>query len=366
MATRKGDGSLFEDKVMGRWVGRVELGTGPGGKRRRKTVYGATKAEAREKLKQLRRDREDDKLNVGRDWTTGEWLNWWLDNIVPGTVTPASERMYRQVVRTWVEPFIGKVPLPKLRPEHVVEMMRALERQGLSANTQGKARTILRRSLRIAERHGRVNRNVAALTDPPKLSGHKLDDSLSAEEAAKVIQAAEGDRLGALAVFVLAIGARQGEALDLRWSDLDLDAGVVSIHGTKSASSDRKVALPGFVADALKEHRRRQRNERMAAPKWADQSLVFATKIGTRIDGKNAWQWWNDLTVSAGVGKRRFHASRHTAATLMLNAGVPLEVVSKTLGHSGLAITSDIYAKVRPELQRKAADAMEALLGAGR
>ncbi len=93
-----------------------------------------------------------------------------------------------------------------------------------------------------------------------------------------------------------------------------------------------------------------------------DPQLVFATPIGTRYHGKNAWDWWNRLTVRAGVGRRRFHATRHTAATLMLNAGVRLEVVSETLGHSGFAITKDIYAKVRPELQRTAADAMEQLL----
>jgi len=74
-------------------------------------------------------------------------------------------------------------------------------------------------------------------------------------------------------------------------------------------------------------------------------------------------RWWHDLTMRAGVGRRRFHASRHTAATLMLNAGVPLEVVSETLGHAGLAITKDVYAKVRPQLQQQAADVMQTLLG---
>jgi integrase len=74
-------------------------------------------------------------------------------------------------------------------------------------------------------------------------------------------------------------------------------------------------------------------------------------------------RWWHDLTIAAGVGRRRFHASRHTAATLMLNNGVPLEVVSATLGHAGLAITADIYAKVRADLQRTAADVMQRVLG---
>ena len=150
--------------------------------------------------------------------------------------------------------------------------MRALEAQGRSPTTQAIARTILRRSLRHAERFGRVTRNVAALTDPPKRSGHKLDDSLSAEEAAQVIQAAKGDRLGALAIFVLSTGARQAEVLDLRWGDLDLDAGIATIHGTKSRSSDRKIALAPFVVTALRDHRKRQAVEHLAARSWPTRS----------------------------------------------------------------------------------------------
>jgi integrase len=112
----------------------------------------------------------------------------------------------------------------------------------------------------------------------------------------------------------------------------------------------------------LRRHRTAQREERIAAKIWADSDLIFTTSIGTRIHRRNVLRWWHELTITVGVGRRRFHASRHTAATLMLNNGVALEVVSATLGHAGLAITSDVYAKVRPELQRTAADAMERLL----
>lgn len=361
MTRRYGEGSIYQDR--GRWVGTLRVGDGPGGRPRRKRVSGKTKSEVRDKLRQLARDRDDGKLTPGREWTTGQWLDWWADNILPGTIKPRTEQQYRQVVRTWIKPHIGKVPLSKLTAEHVVDMLRALERRGLSAGSQAHARTILRRALRHAERFGRVNRNVAALVDPPKRGGHRIDDALSPEEAAKVIKVAADDRLGALAAFVLATGARQGEALGMRWSDIDLDAGIATVHGTKTKASVREVALPAFVVTALRDHRKRQNIERMAAPMWADPDLVFATTIGTRLQGGNALRWWQKQTVAAGIGKRRFHASRHSAATLMLNAGVPLEVVSATLGHAGLFITSDIYAKVRPALQRTAADAMERVLG---
>ena len=373
--TRYGEGSVFADKTKpGRWYGFVEVGRDADGRRLRKKVTGVSKREVRDRLRQLTVARHAGTLKVDAPKpvrqvgkSTGEWLAFWLDDVLPGTVAANTETAYRQIVKDWVVPYVGDIPLDDLAPEHVVAMMRALERRGLSPTTQKKARTILRRALTIAQRWGKVANNAAALTDPPKNAGESMtDDALDADEAARVLQAAKGDPLEALAVLVLAVGVRQGEALELRWSDLDLDAGTATIHGTKSTASDRTVALPGFVVDALRRHRTRQREDRLAAKIWGDPDLVFTTSIGTRIHRRNVLRWWHSLTIRAGVGRRRFHASRHTAATLMLNNGVPLEVVSATLGHAGLAITADVYAKVRPDLQRTAATAMEQVLGGGR
>jgi integrase len=242
-------------------------------------------------------------------------------------------------------------------------MMAGMRRRKLAPRTIAYARAVLRMTLAHAEMHGRVSRNVAALVPAPRKAATKLDDALDSDEAARVLQAAKSDPLEALAVLVLATGLRQGEALRLRWVDLDLDAGTLHVVKAKTAAGVRKISLPGFAVASLRDHRARQRTARMAASRWDDPGLVFTSPVGTQLDRSNVLRWWYDLTVRAGVGRRRFHASRHTAATLMLNNGVPLEVVSATLGHAGLAITADVYAKVRPELQRKAADAMQNVLG---
>jgi integrase len=363
MATsRYGQGSIYRNQD-GLYVGSVELPAGPDGHRQRRRMKARTKAELLTKMRDAARQRDEGTLVTGRPQTTGEWLDFWVTTILPGTVAASTERQYRETVRDWINPHIGKVPLAKLGPEHVVSMMRALEAKGLSPSTVRTARTILRRGLTIAERYRKVSRNAAALTDAPRHAESKLDDALDADQAAAVLQTASGDRLEALAVLVLAMGVRQGEALDLRWSDLDLDATTMRVIGTKTTASVRTVALPAFVVDALRRHRVRQLEERLAAPMWGDPDLVFTTTIGTRIHRRNALRWWHQLTIAAGVGRRRFHASRHTAATIMLNNGTPLEVVSATLGHAGLAITADVYAKVRPELQRTAADTMQRVLG---
>lgn len=357
-----GDGGISFDETAGLWVGTVDLAP-LDGKRRRVKRKAKTKAALAAKLREVQRTRDDGLPVVDQQATTGAWLTFWVDKVLPGTVAASTEGQYRQTVKDWIVPYVGTVPLAKLRPEHVVDMMRSLEAKGLSPTTQRKARTILRRALGQAERFGRVTRNVAALTDAPKDGGSKVDDALDAESAVQVLDAARGDRLEALAVLVLAVGVRKSEALDLRWADLDLDAATVTVIKSKTDAGVRRIGLPPFAVTALRQHRAAQAAEQLAAWRWDDPGLVFTTTVGTRIHGRNALRWWHDLTIRAGVGRRRFHASRHTAATLMLNNGVSLEVVSATLGHAGLAITSDIYAKVRPELQRTAATAMDRVLG---
>ena len=357
MARQYGAGSVYEDKARGCFVAQVMVD----GHRRR--VYAPTKALARAKAAELVYQKDRGGV-VAAGGTTAQWLNDWLDDVLPGTVAASTEAQYRQVVKDWVAPYVGRMPLAKLGPEHVLRMMRQLEAKGLSPTTVATARKVLRRALRQAEQYGKVARNVAAIVDPPKGAGRpKTDDTMTADEADRVLAAAAGDRLEALAWVVLFLGLRQAEALGLRWEDVDFAHGVLEVAGTKTKGSNRALPLPAKVAEAWRGHPARQRQERMAAPLWADADLVFTSTVGTVVDRWRASDWWHKLCERAGVGHRRFHSSRHTAATLMLNNGVPLEVVSKILGHSGLSTTADVYARPGAAMLQKAADAMDRLLG---
>jgi integrase len=367
MATsRYGEGSITYDAAKGLYVGRVELGVDAAGRRARGKVKAKTKVALRAKMRELHAARDTGVPVADGRTTTGAWLRTWLTDVLPRTVQPGTVTNYTNVVDAYVVPYVGDVPLVKLTPEHVERMMTALEAKGLSARTVALSRTVLRRALQVAVRRGRLVRNVAALTDAPPRASVKVDDALDASGASAVLTAASGDRLEALAVLVLAVGLREGEALSLRWADVNLDTGTLSVTASKTPAGARTIALPPIATDALRAHRGRLAAEQLAASDWDDHGLVFPSTRGTRMDRRRVLRWWHELTVRAGVGRRRFHASRHTAATLMLNAGVPLEVVSATLGHAGLAITADVYAKVRPQLQRRAADAMETVLGGGR
>jgi integrase len=360
-----GEGSVYYLEDRGLYAVAMELEPADG-KRRRVVVKAKTKKAALDKMKEKRRLLDQGLPLPDNSTTTGGWLTWWLSDVLPGTVKDGTLTNYTDIVNAYVIPHVGNVPLARLGPEHVQSMMRSLERAGRAPRTVSLARTVLRRSLTDALRWSKVSRNAAALVRAPRKTKTKTDDALSANEAAAVLKAASGDRLEALAVLVLAVGMRQGEALSLRWDQIDLKAGTVKVTESKTDAGRRTVALPPFAVAAMKAHLARQREERMAADYWDDPALVFTSSIGTKLDRRNVLRWWHDLTVRAKVGRRRFHASRHTAATIMLNNGVTLEVVSATLGHAGLAITSDIYAKVEPKLQRTAADAMEGVLGGSR
>ncbi len=363
-----GEGSVYWEESRQRWAGAyfVQVGT----KRARRLVRATTQAEA---IRLLRKAQAGGPpapkaaaKGSGGGMTTGEWLDRWVDKVLPQAgIAAVTQRNYTETVRAWIKPYVGDIPLADLGPEDVLAMMTELEAKGLSPNSRRLARTTLRRALGHAERFGHVGRNVAALTDAPKGTEPKTDDTLSAAEADRVLEAAKADRLGALAVLVLMVGVRQGEALRLRWEHLDLEGehGMAHIPGTKSKTSVRDVPLPAIVVEALRQHRQSQRLERVAAKYWRDGGLVFATPIGTAYDRWRALRWWHLLLDAAGVDQRRFHASRHTAATLMLNNGVPLEVISRILGHASLAITSDIYAQPGAEMLRSGADAMDRLFG---
>lgn len=371
-----GEGSVYQRARDGKWVGAVDLGRDAQGRRIRRSVVRKTKREALAQMDSLRR-------HGGRPGvpapsaTVAEFLAWWTANVLPGSVKESTERDYQGVIDRYILPHIGRYRVERLAPGHVLSMLRALEDRGLSARSRQYARAVLRRSLRHAERDGLVTRNVAALVDGPKSASTKLDDALTAAEAKAVLYTAEGDRLEALAILVLRLGLRKGEVLALQWPGIDLINRELTIAGTlkfrageglyvdttKTSAGKRTLPLIADTYDALLDHQRRQSLERQAAGEsWEQSGFVFTTPRGRPIHLSDAWDWWRHLCERAGVGKRRFHASRHTAATLMLDQGVPLEVVSAILGHAGLAITADVYAKVTADSKRRALSKLDQAL----
>ena len=291
MARRgSGEGGIFQRESDGRWVATVELGKGPNGKRLRKTVYGSTKRQVQAKLKAAQDARDKGIVTTGGNVTVSAWLDQWLDGLdATAKLKASTRRSYREVVNLYVRPYLGHIRLARLTPEDVEKMGRALAEAGKSGNTQRLARTILRRALGQAERRGYVARNVVALTDAPAVN---VDERpvLTPEQVKQLFDALHDDRLLPLYVVAIHTGLRQGELLALRWSDIDLEAGTLTVTGTldrrirqrtdpKTDKSRRSVPLTPQAMEALQVHQVRQNLE---GTQGSD-DLVFTSARGTAL-----------------------------------------------------------------------------------
>jgi integrase len=361
-ARGKGEGSVFK-RADGYWCGKVEAGRTPEGKRRRLTVVRRYKADVLSALDDLKRLAEQGVV-PDRSRTVATFLDWWLDTVVAGDVTESSLREYRKRVAR-IKRAMGHVRLDKLGPLHVQSFATTLAADyPRSPKTVASTLSTLKRALRYAVGAELLARNPAEHVKPPRAAAAtKVDDAMTAAEAEAVLAAArDDDALGAFWWLAMTYGFRLGELTGLRWGDTDLDGGTLTVRRSKTAAGERTVPLTDEAAAVLRDHRRRQKVASVAG-------LVFSRADGRQLSGQYIGPRWAELLTRAGVehicrncgtdepcstSVRRFHASRHTAATLLLNRGVKLEVVSAILGHASLAITSDIYARVRGDLVRSA------------
>ena len=376
MAARRGrgEGSITK-RSDGRWMAQADLGW-QDGKRRRKTVYGRSKREVQEKLRDVLHRKEHGLPPVPEQETVGAFLHRWLESRQSRVRRRTLER-YEYVVRAHLLPHLGRIRLAKLTPQDVVACLRRVEAVG-SAYTARGAREILRTALNQAVRWELVSRNVAALTDAPRHRARQIEP-LTPGQASTLLAAVADHRLEALITVAVGLGLRQGEALGLRWEDVDLHAGVLAVRQTlecagteprfgepKTTRSRRTISMPGIVADALRRHRTRQLEDRLAAgARWRDCGLVFTTTIGTPIDKSGLHKDFKAILRTAGLPDIRYHDLRHTAATLLLAQGVDPRTIMETLGHSQISLTLNTYAHVMPALQRDAAAKMDEILRAG-
>jgi integrase len=400
-----GDGSAYQ-LSDGRWRAEVTIGwerLSDGRKKRvRRYVYGATEAQAKLERRQLLIKREQGELPIGDQVTVRGWVTYWLDEIAVHRNKAKTIESYRTLIDRWIVPTIGDVRLRSLQPEHV-EQLHAAMRAGrehrqvrkdgtervtparpLAASTILQAHHVLSRALKVAHQRGKVKRNVASLVDAPSVAGRRAEHYLQRDQAREFLRAVEDRWNGARWSAALAVGLRQGEALGLLWDlDVDLGEGVVRVQrqlqrrrgGTlelvpypKTKSGRRAIALPPPLAAVLRRHRAEQQQTRAALDEWrghddlpglpAGAGLVFCTRLGRALEPRADYEEWRSLLAVIGADAIPQHASRHTAATLMLQQGIDPKVVSAILGHASMQITRDLYQHITPELARDAADLM--------
>lgn len=414
----RGEGSITK-RPDGRWMARVDLGWRDG-KRRYKAYYGRTRATVQDKLRKALGDVQAGIELPDERQTVEQYLRSWLQH-VEKRLRPRAFATYQQAVDLHLVPGVGKIPLARLSPQHLQAWFTEHQAAGATARTIRYARTVLRAALNQALRWGLISRNAAALVEPPRHVARQIQP-LNPDQARALLAVAEDHRLGGLVSVALALGLRLGEALGLRWTDVDLDGGVVRVGQAlersggdpvarkglymerramlaaakkqdvklsdeqrerlaairkqllaartvtrftepKTVRSRRAVRLPDIVTGRLKRHRTKQLEERLLAGKqWQDSGLVFTTTIGTPLHPRNVAREFKGMLANAELPGIRFHDLRHTAATLLLAQGVDPRTIMETLGHSQISLTLNTYSHVLPALQANAATKMDAIL----
>jgi integrase len=396
-----GRSSILRDE-QDRWQGFVSMGRRPDGRRDRRHVRGRTRAEVIAKVRELERQRDAGlPLATGRVPTVEEWVTFWLDHIAVHQLRPRTWEDYWSRTRAWIIPCLGDCRLDRLSPVRVEGLYSLMVQHGLAPSSVVFAHHVLSSALQAAVRRGLVVVNVCRLVDKPSRTAGEVEP-LTLVEVRQVLDVAQRRRNGVRWVLALGLGLRQGEALGLLWRHVDLEAGTLRVawqlqqlrwrHGCddpsscaldhrpmarasqcpkrhaggfhllppKSARSRRTIILPDPLVAELAEHRRRQLAERLALGErwrgWDAGELVVARPDGRPVSPHQDHLEWKQLLAVAGVPYVGVHVARHTAATLLLQQGVPVRVVIDILGHARLSQTVATYLHTPHELAVNAAE----------
>jgi integrase len=365
-----GEGSIYQ-RQDGRWAASITLEN-----RKRKTFYGKTRKEVQEKLKVALHEQQQGTLATGPQQTIKAFLEHWLEEVHKPNIRLASYRIYHVSLNKHILPVIGHVQLQKLTAQQVQALYARKVKEGFSSSVIRTMHGLLHKALDQAVSWKLISNNVCDGVSLPRAVRHEIHP-LTKEQAQKLLETAQGHRLEGLLTVALATGMRRGELLSLRWQDVNIDDMSLQVRRTvgkfkggyvenepKTSKSRRRIVLPQFVVDVLKQHRIHQLEGRLRAGEaWIDRDLVFCNANGDYIPFTSLTTMFNALLEKAGLPHVRFHDLRHSAATILLTMGVHPKVVQELLGHSQISMTLDIYSHVIPSMQREAMNKLDDWFG---
>ena len=307
--------------------------------------------------------------------TLNTFLRQWLD-IHKSTLGPKTAPRYEQLARDYILPELGEIKLRELRLDAIEAHYQTLTKMGLSSRSVRFVHSILHKSLNDAIRRGYLSFNPvqgAILPRPDQKEMQILDE----DEVMRFLIVVQGNRREALYNIAVKTGMRQGELLALKWSDLDWKRGTIRVQrqvqripgegmvfrAPKTKASLRTIQLGEQTLDTLRNQRTRLELEKaVAGERWQEHNLIFPSTVGTPMGASNLLKDFKKQLEKAKLRDIRFHDLRHTAASLMLNYGVPVLVVSKILGHSKTSTTLDVYGHLIPVMQEQAARIMDEVI----
>ena len=364
----KNDGSLYKRR-NGTWRALVSVN----GKRISHTAE--TKAECQRWIRLMLHQ-----LDQGWDYASGtvpldEYLYQWL-NTHKVTLRDHTTHRYNQLIRDHIVPNIGENKLKDLTLAGVERFYSLLIETGIGVRTIREVHAVLHKALKKAVRYGYIQNNPVHGASLPRYT-HAEMQVFDESQVTQFLVASHNTVHEALFHLAVVTGMRQGELFGLNWSDLKWNSGILYIKRQvqrvpgqgwkfiepKTKAGRRTVRLGEETLQFLREYRERQRAyKEKVGERWQDHELIFPSSVGTPLNPSNLRRVFNRTLDVAGLSRIRFHDLRHTAASLMLNHGIPVIVVSKILGHAKPSTTMDIYGHLIHEMQGEAVQVMEELV----
>jgi integrase len=360
-----GDGSITR-RADGRWMGRFYAWTSSG-TRKRVTVYAKTRQQAADKMREAQERNRQGIPVPDRVWKLGEWLDYWLANVVAVNRRPATHALYEINTRLYLKPALGKISLTRLSASRVQAFLNVQLATGQSIRNVQIMKTVLSSALTRAMREELVMRNVARLAELPAWERQPITP-WTATETRQFLNVAQTDPLYPAFVLLLLYGLRRGEVLGLRWQDIDEDnqeihirqqiqrvTGELRLGPIKTSAGRRDLPLLPQAKDALAARRDRQAADHLALGEaWQDTGLIFTTRTGRPIEPRNLVRSFHRICDANGLRAAKVHHLRHTTATLLKNLGVPARDAQLILGHSRMTVTLEIYTHEDKQAQRDA------------
>lgn len=379
-----GEGSISRRK-NGTFEGRVTVGFNPStGKQIRKSVYGRTQKEVREKMAALQSQYANastmDEIDaVGM--TLGEWLDSWLADYIQD-VKPGTKDSYASIVDNHIRPALGKIPLQKLKPPMIQKFYNQLREKGLSPKYIKNIHGVLHRALDVAIKIEFIEKNYTSVCSLPKANAREIHP-LDAPEQSRFMKAIKGEEFEDLFVIDMFTGMRCGELIGLTWDCIDFDKGIIYIKkqlvqtrktgekycfGSLKNGKTRVIMPAPFVINILRRHRARQAEMRLAAGElWNEgifPNLVFTHKDGSHLSQPTVWKEFQKILKKAGLEHHRVHDLRHTFAVDSIMAGDDIKTLQENMGHYSAAFTLDRYGHVTETMRKASSDRMQQFIEA--
>lgn len=374
------------------YMARVEYDPDPAsGKRRQRSETFPTRKAAEKRLSAWLGEIDRGTVVEPSKVTVAELFAAWFDDVATHTVRPSTLDGYKLTERLHIRPDLGRIPVQRLTASDVQAFYARKLKAGVSPRTVQLCHLRLSQALKQAVRWSWITANPCLSVDPPRVT-YKRGNTWNSDQLRRFLGAATDDGLHPLWTVLATTGMRRGEALGLRWRDVDLDRGTVTINQSviaktgapeivapKTDAGRRTITLTPDTTKALREYRPIWASRKLAAPPelWQDTDLVFCTSLGRPINPNNITR--NFERIIAGINAKlptdapaemklpriRVHDLRHTHATLLINARVPITAISQRLGHANVSITLNTYSHLLPETQDLAAATFAALLTGG-